>query len=118
MAKKILYIEDNEDTANAVKIILSKAGYEADVAYNGTDGLAKAMDGYDLFLIDIMLPDMSGWDIFNDLSKRIDAKFVFLSALPVSKDRLDELKEAGLSDYINKPYTKDELLKRIGAILE
>jgi len=111
--KKILYIEDNEDTADAVKAILAHAGFETHISLSGKDGIKKAKDGFDLILIDIMLPDMSGWDVFTKLNKKIKAKFAFLSAIPVSGERMDELKKAGISDYITKPFEKDDLINRI-----
>ena len=87
--KKILYVEDNRDTAEAVKIMLSGAGYSVELAHNGKDALAKAESGFELFLLDVMLPDMSGWDIFEKLkAKRISAKYAFLSAIPVSSERM------------------------------
>jgi len=68
-------------------------------------------------LLDVMLPDMSGWDIFEKLKGKTKTKFAFLSAIPVSAERLVELKKAGVSDYITKPFEKADLLKRIKKIL-
>ena len=60
---------------------------------------------------------MSGWDIFEILKKKkINSKFVFLSAIPVSQERLEELKKAGVSDYITKPFSKEDLINRIKKI--
>jgi len=71
---------------------------------------------YDLALLDIMLPDVSGWNLFQKVkSKKL--KFAFLSALHISVDRLKELKKAGISDYITKPFTKKGLTERIKKIL-
>jgi len=117
MSKKILYVEDNVDTALAVKVILEGGGFEVDVAYSGKEGLKKAKVGFDLILLDIMLPDMSGWDLFEKLKKDEKVKFAFLSVIPVSSERMAELKKAGISDYITKPFSKDDLLKRVGVIL-
>ena len=114
--KKILYIEDNEDTAEAVKIILTNAGFNTDISLSGKDGIRKAKNGFDVILIDIMLPDMSGWDVFTKLNNKIKAKFVFLSAIPVSRERMKELKKAGISDYITKPFETEDLIKRIKKI--
>ena len=117
--KRILYVEDNEDTAEAVKIILTAAGYQTDTANEGKSGMAKAMaESYDLILLDIMLPDMSGWDIFEKLKKKISTKYAFLSAIPVSSERIDELRKNGVSDYIMKPFTKSELVGRINIIFQ
>ena len=117
--KKILYIEDNEDTAEAVKVILTKAGFKTHIALSGKDGLRKAKNHFDLILLDIMLPDMSGWDIFRTLSKKIKgSKYVFLSVIPVSTERMEELKKAGISDYITKPFEKNDLIARIKRAFE
>lgn len=113
---KILYTEDNEDTAQAVKIILSSQGYEVEIAKDGKECLKKSSETkYDLYLLDIMLPDMSGWDIFEKIKGKLKegSKFAFLSAIPVSSERMDELKRVGVSDYITKPFSKDDLIKRV-----
>jgi DNA-binding response OmpR family regulator len=116
--KKILYIEDNQDTAEAVKIILTNAGFAAETASCGKEGIVKAKDFYDLFLLDIMLPDMSGWDIFEMFSRKYTkSKYIFLSAIPVSTERMEELKKTGVSDYITKPFTKADLLARIRNVI-
>jgi len=116
--KKVLYVEDNQDTAEAVKVILDGAGFTTELASCGRDGLKKATNGFDLVLLDIMLPDMSGWDVFEKLKGHVNAKFAFLSAIPVSEERTKELKKAGVSDYITKPFAKADLVKRISKILK
>ena len=118
--KKILYVEDHKDTAEAVQQMLEDAGYEVDISFHGKDGLEKAHEKqFDLVLLDVMLPDMSGWDIFKTLStKKYNAKYAFLSVIPVSTERMKELKKAGISDYITKPFTKKDLIERIKKILK
>jgi DNA-binding response OmpR family regulator len=117
--KRILYVEDNKDTAEAVQIILKGAGYSTDLAYNGADGISMMKrSSYDLILLDIMLPDMSGWDIFAKVHEKVKSKYAFLSAIPVSEERMVELRKAGVSEYIMKPFTKADLLARIGKILK
>ena len=117
--KRILYVEDHEDTANAVKTILSEAGFEVEIALSGKDGIKKAKEEYfDLILLDIMLPDMSGWDIFQTLKEKIkDVKYVILSVIPVSTERRKQLNKAGISDYILKPFKKADLIARIKKVL-
>ncbi len=115
---RILYVEDNHDTAEAVKIILEMQGHSVDLAFNGNEGIRAATAGqYDLLLLDIMLPDMSGWDIFEKLRGKVASRFAFLSAIPVSEERVAELQKAGVSDYIMKPFTKADLVGRVGKIL-
>jgi len=115
--KNILYVEDNIDTADAVKIMLNNAGFETEIASSGKEGIKKAEKNFDLILLDIMLPDMSGWDIFEKLKNKLRTKFAFISAIPVSDERMQELKKAGVSDYITKPFTKQDLIERIKKIL-
>jgi DNA-binding response OmpR family regulator len=117
--RKILYVEDNIDTADAVKIMLSAAGYEIKTVHSGKDCLALVEEeDFDLYLLDVMLPDMSGWDIFEKLKGiKSGCKFAFLSAIPVSTERMAELKKAGVSDYVTKPFRKEDLIKRVKAIL-
>ena len=77
--KRILYVEDNEDTAEGVKAILTHAGFKAELAFCGKDGVKKAISGlFDLVLIDIMLPDISGWDVFTKLNGKVKSKVAFL----------------------------------------
>ena len=117
--KKILYIEDHKDTADAVKIILACAGFHVTVAASGKAGISKALQGdFDLLLLDIMLPDMSGWDIFQTLQKKLPhVRYIFLSALPITEERRRELRRAGVFDYITKPFKKDDLVNRVRKVL-
>jgi len=116
--KTILYVEDNPDTNEAVRIILTRAGFEVDTSLNGVDGLKKATEKkFDLILLDIMLPDMSGWDIYAKLKPKLKCKYAFLSAIPVSGERMDQLLKEGVSDYITKPFVKADLIARVKKIL-
>ena len=117
--KKILYVEDHKDTAEAVQQMLKDAGYEVDISLYGADGLEKThKKQFDLILLDVMLPDMSGWDIFKTLNgKKYKSKYAFISVIPVSTERMQEFRKAGISDYITKPFTKKDLIERIKKIL-
>ncbi len=116
--KKILCIENNQDTAESVKTILNLAGFETEIAGSGKEGVRKVEENFDLILLDIMMPDMSGWDVFTKLKGKTKAKFIFLSAIPISSERIEELRNAGVSDYITKPFIKSDLICRINKILE
>jgi DNA-binding response OmpR family regulator len=115
---RILYVEDNNDTASAVKFILETEGFEVETSQNGEDAMNRIESHFDLILIDFMLPGMSGWDLFgNLLKKRLSCRYAFLSAIPVSGERLAVLKKAGISDYITKPFDKDDLIRRVKKML-
>ena len=117
--KKILYVEDNPDTNEAVKIILTNSGFEVDTSFDGADGIKKATSKeYDLILLDVMLPDMSGWDIYAKIKPKVKCKYAFLSAIPVSSERMDQLLKEGVSDYITKPFVKADLIERVKKILD
>ena len=121
MTHKILYVEDDEDTRFLVKGLLESKGYEVNTAPNGAKGLQKLGDNkFDLVLLDIMLPDTSGWDIFQKIRgnpDNKDVKVIFLSVIPVSDERLETLKKSGVSDYIMKPFDNRDLIERIGKAL-
>ncbi|MBN2043109.1 MAG: response regulator [Candidatus Aenigmarchaeota archaeon] len=112
---RILVVDDEPDTVDLVKSIMEGAGYKVETAYNGKECLAKVKkEKVDIVLLDIMMPDMSGWDVFGKIMKsKKKMKVAFISIIEVSPERKDALMKQGLKDYIMKPFTKDELLKRI-----
>lgn len=113
-------VVDNEpDTVELIKTILEEDGYGISTAYSGIECLDRfESEKPDLILLDLMMPDLSGWDTFNRIRKK-DAKIkiAFISVLEVSADRREKLIMNGLSDYITKPFTADELSERIKKIL-
>ena len=119
MKKTILHVDDDADTIMLVKDILN-GGYDIDSAHSGKEGLVKTgKKKYDFILLDVLMPDMSGWDVYQQIRKKNKTvKVAFLSAIECSKERLAKLKREGVSDYINKPIEPAELRKRIAAILK
>jgi len=118
--KRILHVDDEPDTLKVVKIILEAAGYEV-VSVESGNGALKQVDlnGFDLIILDIMMPDMSGWDLFTRIGKiKPDHKVVFLSVLEVAEERLKEMKDSGIVDYITKPFDDDDLVARVKKVLE
>ena len=113
--KRILHVDDELDTLKVVKIILEKEGFEVDSVESGKDALKKVdLDSYDLIILDIMMPDMSGWDLFTRIMKiKSEYRVIFLTVLDISDSRFKKLKEHGIKDYITKPFDKDELVKRV-----
>ncbi len=118
--KRILYVEDNIDTANAVKIILENAGLEVELAYTGEESLKITnKKKFDLILIDIMLPDISGWSTLQKLKeKKVKSKFAFISAIPLPKKEMSILRKTGVLDYIEKPFDNNDLVARVKKILK
>lgn len=113
----ILIIDDDRDLCVLVGTILVKAGFEVEAAYDGPSGLKKAAEiRPDLILLDIMMPDISGWDIAEELRQLGSAPIIFLSARGAEKDVVRGL-QLGADDYVSKPFRHHELVARIEAVL-
>jgi len=113
---KILIVEDEEAIANLIKMNLKNAGYYCDVSYNGKDGADKMQsEHYDLCLLDIMLPEVSGYELL-EYAKSIELPVIFLTARGETADKVKGL-QAGADDYITKPFEVLELLARVENIL-
>jgi two-component system KDP operon response regulator KdpE len=117
MPEKILVIDDEEPTVQLISMLLEKRGFETIKAIRAEDGLRKAYRHQpDLVLLDIMMPDMDGWEICKRLREMSDVPIVFLTARSDVKDVVRGL-EMGADDYITKPYDNDELVARVRAHL-
>ncbi len=117
MSDKILIIDDEEMTVHLLTLLLEKRGFEVIKAFAADDGLRKAYRHQpDLVLLDIMMPDMDGWDVCKRLREMSDMPIIFITAKDDTKDVVRGL-EMGADDYIVKPYDNDELVARIRAHL-
>lgn len=118
MREKILIIEDEEDLVKGLKLNLEDEGYEVDWAYDGEDGLRKALEeAPDLIILDIMLPKMNGLDICRELrQKNMNIPIIMLTAKGKEIDKVVGL-EIGADDYMTKPFSIRELLARVKAHL-
>lgn len=113
---KILIIEDEEAIATLIKMNLIKAGYQCDVAFDGAEGADKLSENhYDLCLLDIMLPEINGYEILS-YAKSLEVPVMFVTAKGETQDKVKGLK-AGADDYITKPFEILELLARVENIL-
>jgi len=115
---RILLVEDEKNMASFIKRGLEEERYVVDVASNGEKALFLAeTNPYDLIILDVMLPDTTGFIICKDLrAKKIDAFILMLTACDDVKDKVLGL-ETGADDYLAKPFDFDELLARIAALL-
>ena len=114
-------VVDNEpDIVDLTRTVLEIGGYQVVPTYSGEDALKQLeKEKVDLVLLDIMMPGMSGWDVFNRIKKKNqDIKVAFMSVLEISEKRRKVLLDEGLADYIMKPFDKDELLRRVDNILK
>ncbi|ANP45735.1 heavy metal response regulator transcription factor [Candidatus Viadribacter manganicus] len=115
---RLLVIEDQEQTAKLLRRGLNEAGYLVDVCCDGVDGLGKAKSAaYDLLILDIMLPKLDGWGILAGLRETDrETPVLVLTARESIDDRVRGL-SLGADDYLIKPFSFDELLARVRALL-
>jgi len=118
--KKIMVVDNEPDIVDLTRTVLEIGGYNVVPAYSGEECLKKIdEEKVDLILLDIMMPGMSGWDVFNKINKKSpDIKIAFMSVLEISDKRKQVLLDEGLVDYIMKPFDKDTLLERVDNILK
>jgi diguanylate cyclase (GGDEF)-like protein len=118
MAAHVLVVEDDDATRGALRALLDDAGYVCDEASDGERAVAAMRDAlFDLVVLDLGLPGMSGADVHRHLRRDPRTRFlpiVFLTAHSDRQVKLAEL-EAGAEDFITKPYDAEELLARVGA---
>lgn len=117
MAERILLIEDEEKLARMVELELQYEGYSVEKAFDGRTGLDRAMSGeFDLILLDIMLPALSGMEVLRRLRRESQVPVIMLTARDTVVDKVTGL-DMGADDYITKPFAIEELLARIRAAL-
>ena len=114
---KILLVEDEEKLARFVELELTHEGYAVDKAFDGRTGLEMAEGGgYDLLLLDIMLPGLNGLEVLRRLRKTSPVPVIMLTARDAVMDKVTGL-DMGADDYVTKPFSIEELLARIRAAL-
>lgn len=117
MAGKILIVEDEAAIARFVELELRHEGYAVDKAEDGRSGLDQALaEAYDLILLDIMLPGLSGLEVLRRLRREKDTPVILLTARDTVMDKVSGL-DMGADDYITKPFAIEELLARIRSAL-
>jgi DNA-binding response OmpR family regulator len=113
----LLLVDDDTELASMMKAYFAKQGHHLDCAYNGREGLARALNGaYDLMILDVMLPIVDGFSILTQLRRWKDLPVIMLTARSQQQDRISGL-NSGADDYLPKPFDLDELYARIHAVL-
>jgi DNA-binding response OmpR family regulator len=115
---KILIVEDEYQMAQALKDNFEIEGYEVFLTYDGVSGLNQILEGaYDLIILDVMLPKISGFDICKTIrQKGIETPVIMLTARGEEYDKVNGL-EVGADDYVTKPFSLIELMARVKAVL-
>jgi len=117
MPTTILIVEDDAKIARLLELELQYAGYATRVAPNGKDGLAAAEHSVDLVLLDVMMPELSGFEVLRRLrGKGIHVPVIMLTVRGEVYDKVAGL-DLGANDYVTKPFEMEELLARIRALL-
>lgn len=114
---KILIIEDEEAIAELEKDYLELSGFTVEIENRGDIGLKRALEGdFDLFILDLMLPGMDGFEICREIRKAKNTPVILVSA---KKDDIDKIRGLGLGadDYITKPFSPSEMVARVKAHL-
>lgn len=114
---KILIVEDESSFSEAISFLLGKEGFETDVAENGRTALELfKSSAYDLVLLDLMIPEVSGIDVCRAIRATSMVPIIMLTAKDSEVDKVVGL-ELGADDYVTKPYSSRELVARIKAVL-
>ena len=116
--EKILIVEDEEKIARFLELELQHEGYGVEKAVNGREGLDKALTGaYALMVLDVMLPELNGFEVLRRLRKSSDMPVIMLTARDTVMDKVAGL-DGGADDYMTKPFAIEELLARIRLALK
>jgi len=114
---RILIVEDEADLRSALARSLRDEGYAVDAADNGADGLFNAeSNDYDAVVLDVMMPQMDGWEVLKRLRKTKKTPVLMLTARDQTRDRIKGL-DTGADDYVVKPFDLPELMARLRALI-
>mgnify|MGYP003888779241 CR=1 FL=1 len=114
--KKILLVEDEESLINVLTLNLEMEGYQVMVATDGRLALNSFDDSFDLVVLDVMIPEINGFDVCKRIREISSVPILITSAKGTSMDRITGLK-LGADDYLVKPFNLEELLLRIGILI-
>ncbi len=115
----ILIVDDEEDLCEILQYNLESNGFKTDIVHSAEEALKKDPGAYDLFLLDVMMGEMSGFRLADKLRKelKINVPVIFLTARDTENDLLTGF-SLGADDYISKPFSINELIARIKAVLK
>ena len=110
----ICLVEDEKNIADMIQLNLELEGYRVTIFNNGREAFKKArdMNAYDLVILDVMLPEISGLDVCSEIRKYSPVPILFLSAKGTTEDRIKGLKKGG-NDYLPKPFDLEEFLLKV-----
>jgi two-component system response regulator CpxR len=113
----VLLVDDDTELAALMQEFFAQKGVRLETVYDGARGLARALEGkFDLLLLDVMMPGLDGFEMLRHFRRRSQTPVIMLTARTEQRDRIAGL-DAGADDYLPKPFSPDELLARIRAVL-
>ena len=117
MKGRILVVDDESNMRKLIKIHLSRENFQIEEACNGNEAIQKAKQtSYDLMILDIMLPDINGWEVCSIIRETEQMPIMMLTARIDVEDRVHGL-NLGADDYLIKPFAPEELIARVNAVL-
>jgi two-component system KDP operon response regulator KdpE len=117
LQRQILIVEDDSDTAEVVAALLETAGYTTVSVESGSNALEEIQNSTpDLVLLDLHLPDIDGFDVLRQVREHSFLPLIILSGFSQERDKVTAL-EAGADDFMCKPFSPEELVARVGALL-
>jgi len=121
MPKRILIVDDEQELLDVIQLILNGNGYETLTAYGGAECLnVLAQQTVDLVILDIMMPEVDGWEVLRQLKSQGKADAIpvmLLTAKAQPIDRMLGLKVFGVREYVTKPFNVNELVEKVAQIL-
>ena len=119
--KRILCIEDHPEMIELIRLILGRKGFEVEGAVGGRQGLQAMLENPpDLLLLDLMMPDMDGWEVYRQMKARDELKHIPVIAVTAKAQGIDRvlgLHIAGMDDFITKPFGPKDLVASVERIL-
>ncbi len=116
-ARRALIIDDDPDTVDLIKIIFRNAGMDVVGAFSGREAIQKCSDSIpSVILLDLMMPDMDGWETYSNIRQMTDAPVIVVSA-DTKKENVVRGLNSGFDDYVTKPFFPPELVARVNSVL-
>jgi two-component system KDP operon response regulator KdpE len=116
-ARRALIIDDDPDTVDLIKIIFRNAGMDVVGAFSGKEAIQKCSDSIpSVILLDLMMPDMDGWETFHSIRQMTDVPVIVVSA-DTKKENVVKGLNIGFDDYVTKPFFPPELVARVNTVL-
>jgi len=120
--KRLVYVEDEQEMIDLVRLILTRRGFEVIGANGGREGLDTIRrEKPDLVLLDLMMPDLDGWDVYQQIKADENTRYIpviVVTAKAQSIDKVLGLHIAKVNDYISKPFSPQELIDSVEKVLE